>query len=142
MRTPVGVEVRTQSGAQRRPQVQDPSLAAVRVADAAERERPRRRCRLVLPVQAVGIEFDLRTEVDPHALDRTAEVSQRCMRIRAGINDDEMAHAPPHEFVDAEVLEAPAIRQVHVVPLRVEADAEHLARDEHPPPRPQRHLVI
>ena len=61
-----------------------------------------------------GIELDADTEIDIDFSHRVAEIFEGEFRIAASVDDDDEPASPPHHFVEAEIFEMAAVRQIHV----------------------------
>ena len=73
------------------------------------------------------IDLDVDAEIGAALLDGVAEILEGDVAVLAGIAGDDEPAAAADQFVDAEVLEVPAVREIHPRPI-VGGHAEQLAQ--------------
>ena len=120
-------DVRGHARAPRRLDVQNRADLPLRIAN-----RPHCARRAVV-AQRVGrgdlsnVEVDLHAQVRAALANRVAEILESVAGVGAGIARDDVAATPAHELVDAEVLEVPAVGEIHVA-ARFVGEPEDLAQ--------------
>ena len=95
------------------PVVADAPDGAVPLADLAAASR----------ANLADVDLDVDAEVGAALLDGVAQIPERHAAVLAGVARDDEAAAAADQFVDAEVLEVAAVRQVHPL-ARVGGHAE------------------
>ena len=81
---------------------------------------------LLVLLQVRQVDLDLDPHVDLREADQPHECSEAVVRIGPAVDTHDELAAPPQQFVGGEVLEVPAVGDVHVGAAVVEA-ADRLA---------------
>ena len=67
-------------------------------------------------LELLDLYVDADAEVDPNLADGVAEIREAELGIATGVAHDDVAAAPADHFVESQVLEMAAVRQVDVAP--------------------------
>ncbi len=62
--------------------------------------------------EVFGVNVDDHAEIGVALADGVAEVPEMAVAVLAGVDGDDAGAAPPHQFVDPEILEMAAVGQI------------------------------
>lgn len=101
----------------RRFQVDEVSLTAITVSDAANRAVGAAQIRVLILFYGIHININLRSKIGLANANEVAQASKGHFRIAFAVAGNDHFDAPPDQFVDGEVLKMTAIGKVNVVPI-------------------------